>query len=165
MSGERMLDIVTGSIFDSKEKYLCHQCNCVTNRSAHLAQTVFHHYPYADVYSTRKDPDHPGSIIVKGNGDDQRYVIALFGQYYPGTPKYPLSSLDGIKTREKYFHKALMAVSKIPDLNSVAFPWRVGCGAAGGNWEYYLGTITNFAKYIYETQGARVIIYRLEGEE
>jgi len=160
-----MIEIVTGSVFDSDEKYLCHQCNCVTNRSAHLAQTVFHHYPYADVYTARKDPDVPGTIIVRGNGNDQRYVIALLGQYYPGTPKYPLSSLDGTKTRERYFHKALIAVAKIPNLESIAFPWRIGCGAAGGNWEYYLSTITNFAKYISETQGAKVKIYRLEGEK
>lgn len=160
-----MLDIIVGSIFDSKEKYICHQCNCVTNRSAHLAKTVFQHYPYADVYSARKNADVPGTIIVKGNGEDQRFVIALFGQYYPGESKYPLSTLDGRKIREKYFHKALMSVARIPNLESVAFPWRIGCGAAGGNWEYYLGTISNFARHVEEQQGARVVIYKLEGEE
>lgn len=160
-----MLDIVTGSIFDSKEKYLCHQCNCITKRSAHLAKTVFEYYPYADVYTTRIEPDKPGTIIVRGNGEDQRFVIALLGQYYPGKPKYPNSILDGTKVREKNFHIALMAVARIPNLESIAFPWRIGCGAAGGNWENYLGTITNFSKYIEETQGAKVIIYRLEGEE
>ena len=160
-----MLEIITGDLFDSKEKYLCHQCNCITKRSAHLAQTVFQHYPYADVYTARTEPDQPGTIIVRGNGEDQRFVIALLGQYYPGKPKYRDSNLDGVLSREKYFHRALMAVARIPNLESVAFPWRVGCGAAGGDWEHYLGTINNFAQYVEEKQGARVVIYRLDGDE
>jgi hypothetical protein len=90
-----MIEIVTGDLFDSKEKYLCHQCNCVTNKAAHLAQSVFEHYPYADIYSARTEPSKPGTIEIRGNGQDQRYVIALLGQYYPGKSKYPQSDLDG----------------------------------------------------------------------
>jgi len=159
------IEIVTGSIFDSKEKYLCHQCNCVTKRAAHLSKTVFEYYPYADIYCIRKSPDTPGTIIVRGDRESRRYVIALLGQYYPGNSKYPISELDGIRAREKYFHKALLAVAKISNLESVAFPWRIGCGAAGGNWDHYLGTIENFSKYIETTQNANVKIYRLPEEE
>ena len=45
--------IVLGSLFASGEKYMAHQCNCVTTRAAHLAKDVFSLYPYADIYSTR----------------------------------------------------------------------------------------------------------------
>lgn len=154
-----MLDIVIGSILDSKEKYIIHQANSITTRSAFLAKTIFEQYPYSDIYSARKAPDEPGSIIIRGNGADQRFVIALLGQYYPGKPKYPDSDIDGTKAREKYFLKALRTVTKIPNLESVAMPVGIGCGAAGGNWEYYLGTIVNFSEYIYEKQGARVVLY------
>lgn len=160
-----MIEIISGDLFNSTEKYIVHCCNCITKRSAHLAKTVFQHYPYADVYSARKNADVPGTIIVKGNGEDQRFVIALFGQYYPGSPKFQESMLDGKKARERYFHKALMAVARIPNLESIAFPDHIACGAAGGNWEYYLGTISNFARHVEEQQGARVVIYKLEGEE
>lgn len=159
-----MLEIVTGDIFDSKEKYLCHQCNCVTNRAAHLAKDVFARYPYADVYTGRTNPDKPGTIIVKGDGQDQRYVIACLGQYYPGKSKYPYSTLDGIEVRQKYFYQCLLRIAQLPDLESIAFPWRIGCGAAGGAWDIYLGNITNFANYV-EAKGARVVIYRREGDE
>jgi O-acetyl-ADP-ribose deacetylase (regulator of RNase III) len=160
-----MLDIVIGNIFDSKEKYLAHQTNCISKKSAGFAKDLFEKYNFADVYSNRTDPSQPGSIIISGDGIDQRFIISLMGQYYPGKPKYPLSTLDGTKTREKYFHKALMSIAKIKNLESIAFPWRIGCGLGGGNWEYYLGTITNFANFIYESHGAKVIIYKLEGEE
>lgn len=160
-----MIKIITGDIFNSKEKYLCHQCNCITQRAAHLSQDVFTKYPYANIYSGRETPDRPGYIIVRGNGQDQRYVINMLGQYYPGKPKYPNSSLDGLAPREKYFHQCLLRVANIPNLESVAFPWRIGCGAAGGIWEHYLATLTNFANYVEITQEARVVVSRREGDE
>lgn len=163
-----MIEIVTGDIFDAKEKYLLHQCNCITNKAAHLSKDVFSKYPWADIYARRYAEgikDTPGQIIIRGNGIDQRYVINCLGQYYPGKPKYPTSALDGAKVREKYFHECLLRVAKISDLESVAIPWRIGCGAAGGDWDHYLGTITNFAQYVKATQNAKVIIYRREGDE
>jgi O-acetyl-ADP-ribose deacetylase (regulator of RNase III) len=157
-----MIEIITGDIFDAKEKYLCHQCNCITNRAAHLSKDVFTKYPYADIYAARSAVDTPGTIIIRGNGNDERYVVNMLGQYYPGKPKYPDSKVDGSKAREKYFHKCLMELAKVKDLESIAFPFGIGCGAADGNWEYYFGTIKNFEKYVNETQGARVSIYRRE---
>ena len=136
-----MIEIMTGDLFTAKEQYICHQCNCVTKRAAHLAKDMFARFPYADIYSGRLNPDTPGTCIIKGNGQDQRYVAALLGQYYPGFPKDSESPLDGTKTREKYFHRALVRLAKTPRLESVAFPWKIGCGAAGGNWEHYLGTL------------------------
>lgn len=156
-----MLEIVSGNLIEAKEKYLCHQTNCVTNRSAHLAKTVFKAFPYADIYTLRKSPDSPGTIIVSGDGDTQRYVINLLGQYYPGSPRYPDSTLDGYKAREKYLRLGLFAVSKIPNLESIAFPFKMGCGAAGGNWESYLTILTNFANYVEKTQSAKVVVYKL----
>jgi O-acetyl-ADP-ribose deacetylase (regulator of RNase III) len=159
------IEIVIGDLFDSKEKYLLHQCNCVTNRSAHLAKDVFARYPYADIYTGRIDPNKPGTIEIRGDGQNQRYVINMLGQYFPGKSKFPESIKDGLIIREKYFHQCLLRVAKISNLESVALPWRIGCGAAGGDWDHYLGTITNFANYIEETQDAKVLIYRREGDE
>lgn len=159
-----MIEIVQDSIFNSKEKYLCHQCNCVTKRAAHLSKDVFTRYPYANIYSTRTNPDMPGFPIIKGNGSDQRYVVNILGQYYPGSPKYPDSNLDGTKAREKYFYHALLRLAKVPNLESLAFPYAIGCGAAGGNWDHYLSMITNFANYIEKTQNAKVFIYQLKDD-
>lgn len=159
-----MLEIITGSLFDATEKYICHQCNCVTNKAAHLAFDMFEKFPHSNIYAPRTSPDKPGHIIIKGNGQDERYVIALLGQYYPGKSKYPLSTLDGVPAREKYFYHSLLRLSKVPDLESIAFPWRIGCGAAGGDWEHYLEMITNFANYVGE-KGVDVKIYRREGDE
>jgi len=150
--------IVSGSLFDAKEKYIVHQCNCVTSRAAHLAKDMFQRFPYSDIYTPRKEPDTLGSIIVKGNGQDQRYVINLLGQYYPGKPKYPDSKKDGTKVREAAFLRGLKSIHKIKDLESVAFPFKIGCGAAGGDWNKYFEMICKLAK----NTTAKVAIYKLE---
>lgn len=160
-----MIEIVTGSIFDAKEKYICHQCNCVTKKAAHLSKDMFAHFPHADVYTGRTTPNVPGTIAIRGNGLDQRYVINIFGQYYPGEPKDAESELDGYLAREKHFYHGLLRIAKIPDLESVAFPWKVGCGAAGGDWKIFQGNINNFAKYVSEKFGTKVVIYRRAGDK
>lgn len=129
--------IIQANIFNATEQYIAHQCNCITNKAAHLAKDVFTHFPYADVYSNRISEDTPGTICVRGNGVNERYIIAMFAQFYPGRVRYPDSKKDGFLARENYFLNCLRKISKIPDIKSIAFPYRIGCGAAGGNWENY----------------------------
>lgn len=157
-----MLNFVEGDLLEAKEKYIAHQCNCVTNRAAHLAQAVFTRFPYADVYMGRTEHSKPGTIDIKGDGVSKRFVINMFGQYYPGSPKDPNSALDGKKIREKYFHQCLLRIYHMEDLESIAFPYRVGCGAAGGNWTNYLGTLENFSRYMWsEDRDVEVKVYCL----
>lgn len=161
-----MIEIITGDLLEAKEKYILHQTNCVsTGGAAGIAKSIFDKYPYANCYIDRIAHSKPGTIDIRGNGLDQRFIINLHGQFYPGSPKYTDSNKDGLFVREKYFHQCLLRVAKIKDLESIAFSWRVGCGIAGGSWDHYLGTITNFANYVAEKQGARVIIYRRDGDE
>jgi len=141
-----MYSLVTGNLLSHNAQYIAHQCNCVTNRSAHLSRAVFSAFPYADVYSLRTQPDELGTIKIKGNGEDQRWVINMFGQYFPGVCKYPNGSKDNPNLRKQSFQKCLDKISEIKDLESIAFPYGIGCGAAGGNWEEYEKMISDFAK-------------------
>lgn len=167
-----MIEIVTGDLLDSKEKYIGHQCNCLTQNSAGAAKAIFDKWPHANTYQKRgRDSegknahiDSPGTIDIMGDGKDKRYVINMYAQYYPGKPKYPNSNLDGTLVRQINFHRCLLLVAKIQDLESIAFPYKIGCNLAGGDWEYYLGTITNFAKYL-DPKGVKVKIYHREGDE
>lgn len=157
-----MIQIVNGSILDSQEKYIAHQCNCITQKSAGTAKAIFDKYSYANTYFDRIEPDKLASIKILGNGNDQRYVINMFAQYYPGKPKYPNSSLDGVKAREKYFYQCLLHVSQISNLKSIAFPYGIGCNLGGGIWENYFGKLNNFAEYVTNKFGTKVFLYRLE---
>lgn len=167
-----MIEIVTGDLLEAKEKYIAHQCNCLTENSAGTAKAIFDKYPHANTYARRvksetgetTNIDVPGTIIILGDGQDQRYVINMYAQYYPGRPKFPKSTLDGTVIRQNYFYKCLLRIAKIPDLESVAFPWRIGCNLGGGDWEYYLGVLSNFAQYVGE-KDIKVRVYRREGDE
>lgn len=164
-AGDVLIEIITGDFLEAKEKYIVHQTNCIsTNGAAGIAKDIFDKYPYADCYVSRTEPSKPGTIDIRGNGLDQRLIVNLYGQVYPGRCRYPLSSLDGLVAREKYFYHGLLRLAKIEGLESIALPWRVGCGIAGGNWEHYLGTINNFAQYVKE-KGVDVRIYRRSGDE
>lgn len=158
------LEIAHGSLLDSEAQYIAHQCNCVTTRGAHLSRDIFSRYPYADIYSCRtktdwrNSEDKPGTITVKGNGVDQRYVINMFGQIFPGKPKFPDSKIDGYEARRINFRKCLIAILKIQNLNSIAFPWKIGCGLAGGDWDIYYKMIEGFSSYV----SGKVIICKFE---
>src|SRR5271154_5197983 len=159
-----MIEIITGDLLDAKEKYIAHQCNVVsTGEAGGIARVIFDKFPYADCYSRRLEKDVPGTIDICG-GETARRVINMFSQFYPGSPRYPESNLDGTEAREKYFHQCLLRVAKIADLESIAFNWKIGCGIAGGVWAHYLGTLTNFAHYV-EKKGVKVVIYRRNGDE
>ena len=151
------MKITIGNLFDAPERYICHQTNCVTNRAAQIAASMFARFPWANIYAPRVRPDQPGTIIIKGNGKDQRFVIAMLAQYYPGSPKFPNSIKDGSAARRAYFQSCLQAVRQIPDIDSVAFPFQIGCGAAGGDWGQYQNMIEEFAK----STTARVVVYKL----
>lgn len=154
---------ICGNLLEADTQYIAHQCNCLTLKGANLSKIIFSTFPYADIYKTRvrkhwkESRDKPGNIIIKGNGEDKRYVINMLGQLFPGSPRYPDSVTDGYKSREKYFKECLTAIlEEIPNLKSIAFPWKIGCGMAGGDWNIYFKMIEDFSNC---TKGD-VFIYR-----
>jgi len=146
-----MLTVIEGDIFETDAKYLCHQCNCVTMRAAHLAADVFRRYPWADIYAGRTANYAPpegrrlGDIVVTGDGASRRLVVGMLGQFYPGKPRFPDGAKDGFMTRRIAFSECLLRILRIPELRSSAFPWGIGCGAAGGDWGEYLPILERFA--------------------
>lgn len=145
--GSNYLKIIDGNLLDATEDYICHQCNCVTSNAEFLAADVFKKYPYADSYKKRvsKELFHsPGTIEIFGNGKDQRFVVNFYAQYYPSIPAY---FNDTSQSRLEWFRKCLELLSKIPNIQNqtIAFPFKIGCGHAGGYWGNYIKLIGEFA--------------------
>ncbi|MFW5793989.1 MAG: macro domain-containing protein [Bacillota bacterium] len=141
-----MIEFIKGNILESNCKYICHQCNCVSKTSAGLASQIFTEFPWADIYKNRENNSTPGTIIIKGNGLDKRFVINILGQIYPGKP-YP-GNKDNKESRERYFTFCLKKILKIKDLGSLAFPDHIGCGLAGGDWKKYLFFIKSMDNFL-----------------
>jgi O-acetyl-ADP-ribose deacetylase (regulator of RNase III) len=138
---------IRGSLLEATEDYIVHQCNCKTRGYAvGLAKDIFEKFPHADVYRNRQKDDVPGTIKVCGGGNtNERGVIAIFGQVYPGSPKD--HSEDRADDREMYFARAFEEISKLShDSFSIALPKYIGCGLARGDWREYLSILICYAQ-------------------
>ncbi len=152
--------------------YIVQQCNCLTVRSHGLSDSIAKVFPEANPYARRRgigsrnlcvkeDRGSPGSIEVFGR------VVCLYGQWRPGRIgtsyffKYP-ESPEGIETaqlRIAWFRRGLTALSArtAGTTATVAFPDRIGCGLAGGDWQTYRQMLEKFAQ---ENQHLKVVIVK-----
>jgi O-acetyl-ADP-ribose deacetylase (regulator of RNase III) len=136
--------LIEGDILECDIQYIAHQCNCVSTGAAGLAYYLFNKFPFSDIYSNRiKKIYDPGSIIVSGDGNNSRYVINMFSQFFPGN----YSEKDTLSLRESYFKECLNKILLIEGIQEIAFPYKIGCGLAGGNWEIYEKMIDDFSYY------------------
>ena len=139
--------IFSSDLLESVAQIIAQQCNCTSKKSKGLATIIAKKFPYADFYSTRSSPSIPGTIKLAGNKKKGgRFVIAMFAQYDPGKSKS--SGQDTIKQREAWFQKCLEKISKIKGLKSIAFPYGIGCGLAGGEWKRYKSMLLEWGETI-----------------
>jgi O-acetyl-ADP-ribose deacetylase (regulator of RNase III) len=138
-----MLHLIKGDLLNCDAQYIAHQTNCISQNAGGLALDLFIKYPYADCYKRRKNDDVPGTINIRGDGKEQRFVIALFAQYYPGGPK--TDRIDSKTQREVYFAMCLDEIFKIKNMQSIAFPNLIGCGLAKGDWNIYKSMLEDFS--------------------
>lgn len=129
--------IITGDLLTFDAQYKAHQCNAVSTTGAGLAVAVFKAYPEANIYRNRTAPSAIGTISVHGP------VINMIAQYYPGKA---YRANDGPLARLNAFRTCLLEIGKILNLQSVAFPFGIGCGLAGGKWSDYLPLLEDFSK-------------------
>ncbi len=157
-----MIKVVEGNILRAQEEYIIHQCNCVSHAAGGLAFQIFKEFTWADSYSNRNLSTVPGTIEILGDELlGQRKIVNLYGQVYPGKPKDPISLLDGHVVRERYFLDGLKLLKDHigENTSSVAFPWQIGCGLAGGEWSHYLLMMTDFSS---QMPNVDVVMYRFD---
>ena len=150
------LSVIEGNIMDSKADVIGQQCNCVTmGKAKGLAAQIFARFPYADVYKDRTEHNRAvaGTWSLHGNGKEERYVLNIYGQYYPGESKYNSDSED---LRLGWFQKALTSFLKAHPNRTLALPHGIGCGMAGGSWGLYERAI----KEASASTGADILLYQ-----
>lgn len=175
--------IIKGNLLKCDADAIVQQTNCLTTRSHGLSATIKKEFGI-DPYSIREssdlpnvaikdDRDNPGTIQVFDTGIKPKWVVCIFGQYQPGTPnKYQKFSRvakdDGIdetyQLREIWFETGLNFTRQWileNDIKSIAFPYKIGCGLARGNWKTYEKMIKNFYEDINEVAKVDVSIIQL----
>lgn len=136
-----MVEVLENSnLLDVQKGIICHQTNCIGAMGAGIALQIRKRWPFVyDLYkeeckSLESNPKkllgHVQDIIV----ENDLLVANCYGQVYTG---------DGLQTDYKAWD---IILDKLKDLANyfnldLHFPWGIGCGLAGGDWQVMLKKI------------------------
>jgi hypothetical protein len=160
------IPIIEGDILDmtGKGSYIVQQCCCVSTYTAGLSAAIARKWPALNPYKTRRPVgksrratlntrDSPGTAEVFSIGGGAVNLVCLYAQYGPGKPSvYEDNEVqpfaDTADARLKFFKDALEdAATMITDEGATLyFPYRIGCGLAGGNWPTYHAALKIYAR-------------------
>lgn len=130
-----MVNIATGDILDSGANIICHQTNCLGVMGAGLALQIKRRYP--DVFTrykaycdfAKRPEELLGTSLLVPITQQQQYIANCFGQLAYGRVSQ--------QTNYAALKKSLTEVRDFSEEHgglSVAIPFRIGCGLAGGQW-------------------------------
>lgn len=135
---------VARDILTLKSGYIVHQTNCVGTKPFGLSADMERTFPGTCPYYLRDHPSIPGTVFLIQSSKGP-IVVNLFGQYYPGGPG---RKGDEVSDRVKYFNQALDGfiehLSGTEEHVQIAFPYKIGCGLAQGDWNVYEKMLTEF---------------------
>ena len=152
-----MVEVVENSnLLDVQEGIICHQTNCIGVMGGGIALQIRKKWPkvYTDyreecgIFTSKPEHllGHVQDVLVK----DNLVVANCYGQVFPGKgcmTDYNAwdTILDKLKDLSNYFNL---------DLH---FPWMIGCGLAGGDWNVMRKKIEN----AFSGPSKKVFIHRL----
>lgn len=180
------MQYVHQDLLDADIDIIVQQTNCLTVRAHGLSESISKKYPYANPYKNRKSLDRknltiesdrsvPGTIEWFGS-DKGPLVCCIYGQYQPGKctsfygNAYPFP--PGCKIREtstmrlEWFKSGLKILLENirsmfgNQLVTIGFPYKIGCGLAGGLWSDYEKALQDFSKSV--PNNICIRIYKLD---
>ncbi len=170
---------VNGDITQSGADYIVQQCNCLTVRSHGLSQTLEQKFLHGSLYPKRRpigsrnlaipeDRPQPGTAVILPGSPN---IVCLFGQWRPGKiatsyfDSYPESTPpETTAHRLSWFTSSLWSLGNYLRATSgrkvtVAVPYKIGCGLAGGPWDDYHRVLQEFSGVFGET--VELMIWKL----
>lgn len=141
-----------GDILESNCDIIVHQVNCKGVMGAGLAKQIRDKYP--NVYEEYKKFCDQDNLLGKAQFVPiayKKYICNLFGQDDYGT---------GLQTDYEAFEKAIAEIKEIAWEHdfSIAIPYGIGCGLAGGSWDI----ISNIIDKYFEYSSVYCYIYKLK---
>lgn len=131
-----MIQIKNGDILTSKANIICHQVNCMGVMGAGLARAIREKYPVVyERYKALCDKHKPSGDLPNLLGkfqdvkiSDNQSIYNLFAQFKYGR--------DAVHTDYQALTQCFKDVRSCAELTgaTVAIPYRIGCGLAGGDW-------------------------------
>ena len=135
-------DLVNGM----KTDVFCHQCNCFGKMGAGIAKQIASVYPEvkdADIANFRKNGAYKQlGTILPVKCEDGRICVNMYSQFHYGR---------GLQTNYEKFEDCLRKLAwylKDYPQKTVGFPYGIGCGLAGGNWNIVEKMLRDFAEKV-----------------
>lgn len=151
-----MITIINDNIFNSKANIICHQTNCLGIMGGGIALQIKKKFPkvfleYYELCHKYDDKSQLLGCVQYVQINNQQYIANCFGQENIGF---------GQQTNYVALEDCLESVhSKALRMNlSVAIPYKIGCGLAGGDWD----VVYNLIKNIFEHSSVDCKIYKIE---
>lgn len=158
-----------GDVLNSKVNMICHQTNYEGIMGAGIALQIKNKFP--EVYDTyREYCNLNGSLaftkalLVKAK--DGRYIANLFGQRYEPS-QFGDTKPHAFRTAYKSALTQLYELLQKPHKMTVAVPYRIACGIAGGYWSQIEVILIEVAKTFAEQHhmDIELSIIEWEGEQ
>ena len=156
-----MIEYKKGNIFDGDENIICHQTNCLGIMGGGIALQVKNLYPevykeYSELCNEYKEQNNITSLLgytqfVETN--DGKYIANCFGQFQVGFGTRQTEYMALQSCLEQVYKKASQ------EGLSVAIPYKIGCGLAGGNWS----VVEDMIKKIFDKSSVICVIYEYVG--
>ena len=139
----------TGNLLDAPVDYICHQVNCQGRMGSGIAKQIQERWPVVyQEYQAKFDAIEEEIIKLCGSWESQmdvseallgdvqfvavgenKTVVNMFAQQYYGYDGLRYTSYDA-------FWSCLGKIKEyIPKGSTIGFPWKIGCGLGGANWE------------------------------
>ena len=147
-----MVEYKIGNLLDAPVNYICHQVNCQGRMGSGIAKQIRERWPVVyDSYIQVASPVWLGCIQKVVVDIPQKTVINMFSQEYYGYDGKRYTSYDA-------FWSCLGAIrDSVPKGSKIGFPYKIGCGLGGANWQVISTMIIEVLGKDYD-----VYIYSLE---
>ena len=138
-----MIHEVDGDLLNDDYEIFCHQVNCQDVMGGGLAKQVKVRYP--EVYNTYHErvPKYLGGVDWI-HTHDARICVNMYAQdYYGYGARYTdyMAFANCLSELEDY-------LCSVPKEYRVAFPYRIGCGLGGGDWNVISALLIDFSSHI-----------------
>lgn len=159
------MEIRDENIVDSDAMFIAHQCNTVTTGAAGAAQSIFERWPAANDYA--RGTHGAFGTVKMYKVEQEKFVINMFAQQQPSHANSEKG--DGKYARAEAFKKCLRQIAAtVSDVcfeqginrPVITFPYMIGCGLAGGDWEMYKEILDLFEVDFKKTCNGSVILSR-----
>lgn len=150
-----MIEIINGNIFDGDADIICHQVNTFGIMGAGIALQIKERFP--DVYEVYKEKC---SEFSKHQFNPLCHVLYCRTKY-SNVVIANLFSQIGMSTDYNAMKICLQSIyNDCKKYNaSVAIPYKIGCGIAGGDWNKVYGIIEEIFS---QDEDVKCTIYKLE---